>query len=87
MGTTPPVQIPLIDGPVTLINLDWSNGVTLCNDDLFNPTSTWPLNQLNVLPMIGLNNLWIQNPNNTQVQVLVLQGIMPVSLYNPKGAP
>ena len=88
MGTVPPVQVPLIDGnAITIINLDGSLGVTLCNDDQFNPTSTWPLNQLNVLPMTGINNLWIQNPNSVGVQVLVLQGIMPVSLYNPKGAP
>ncbi len=87
-GTTPAVQIPLAENSaITLINLDYNLGVTLCNDDHFSPTTTWPLQQLNALPIAGINNLWVQNSNNANVELLVLQGIVPVSLYNPKGAP
>ena len=87
-GTVPPVQIPLSDGSaVTLINLDYNLGVTLCNDSNFAPSSVWPLQQLNALPITDVNNLWVQNPNNANVELLVLAGVMPVALYNPKGAP
>ncbi len=87
-GTAPAVQIPLTDGSaITLINLDYNLGVTLCNDSGFNTNSTWPLQQLNALPITDINNLWVQNPNAADIQLLVLAGVMPVSLYNPKGAP
>jgi len=87
-GTTPPVQIPLgAGGSVTLFNLDTTNGLTLCNDSQFQPSSTWPLKQGNVLPITGINNLWAQNPNSVNVEILVLEGVVPVGLYNPSGAP
>lgn len=89
VGTVPPVQVPLINNePVTIFNLDNNLGLTLCNDERFDPASTWPLQQGNVLPITGgINNLWIQNPNDIEIRVLVLEGIVPVGLYNPKGAP
>lgn len=86
-GTVPACQIPLSLGGVTVINLDYNLGVTLCNDEQFNDSTTWPLQQLNALPITGVNNLWVQNPNNSPIKLLILQGVMPVSLYNPKGAP
>lgn len=87
-GTVPPVQVPLINNePVTLFNMNAILGLTLCNDDRFNPTTTWPLNGGMTLPITGgVNNLWIQNPNNSLIQLLVLQGIVPVSfnvMYPP----
>ena len=44
MHTNPPVQIPISVGVVTLINLSNTMGLTLCNDDKFVPSTTWPLN-------------------------------------------
>lgn len=91
IGTQPAPQIPLADGnSVTLINLDSTNGgvaVTLCNDADFNPHTTWPLGQLQVMPQPDINNLWVQNPNGHVVDILVLKGIVPVSQFFPNGAP
>ena len=93
IGTVPPVQVPLInDTAVTLINQDNYLGLILCNDDHFNPTSVWPLPPSTAAPQPGINNLWIQNPNNKQIQVLVVQGIVPMELvssngYLPTGTP
>lgn len=91
IGTQPAPQIPLVEGnAVTLINLDDSSGglaVVLCNDSDFNPSTTWPLGQLQVMPQPDINNLWVQNPNDYPVNLLVLKGIVPVSQFFPNGAP
>ena len=83
IGTVPPIQVPLgIGDNITLINLSSYLGLTLCNDNEFNAASTWPLYPGSVNPQPGINNLWIKNPHNTQVSVLVLQGIIPA--FNPQ---
>lgn len=87
IGTQPAVQVPLANGSdVTLINLDKTYDLVLCNDDSFQPNTTWPLPSGNVIPQPGINNLWVQNPNNTPVNILVLEGIVPVSLYQYTGS-
>lgn len=79
-GTIPPVQIPLTEtSTVTLINLSNNLGLTLCNTTEFAPKTTWPLNGGNALPQPGINNLWVQNSNAVDVQVLVLEGIVPIT--------
>ena len=87
-GAQPAVQVPLAEGSVvTIINLSNTNAVILCYDEGFNPDATWPLGPGNVLPLPDINNLWIQNANPTAVQLLVLKGIVPVSIYFPTGYP
>jgi hypothetical protein len=87
MGTMPPQQVPLDTDVVTLVNLDRNLGVTLCNDDNFEPSNTWPLGPSNVIPQPGINNLWVQNPNSVPVMILVLEGIVTVSNFYPSGVP
>lgn len=87
-GNVPSVQIPLgTSSAVTLINLDKNLGLTLCTDDSFTPNTTWPLPAGNVIPQPGIDNLWVQNTNTTAVNILVLQGIVPVDRYYPGGNP
>ena len=86
IGTVPPVQVPLIgSSAITLINQNSYLGLTLCNDDRFNPTTTWPLSPGAAQPQTGVNNLWIQNPNTEQITVLVIEGIIPTALTAPSG--
>ena len=74
IGNNSPVQIPIGVDIITLINLSNTMGLTLCNDDRFVPSTTWPLYGGMSAPQPGVNNLWIQNPNNSEIDVLVLMG-------------
>jgi len=79
IGINAPVQVPLSTDTITLVNLSTTLGLILCNDDRFAPTTTWPLSGGITAPQPGLNNLWVQNPNNYDVNVLVLEGIVPLT--------
>lgn len=99
IGTNLPAQIPLDNQStstqvVTLVNLSSSLNVVLCNNTNFEPSTTWPLKYGAVSPQPGINNLWVQNPNNATVEILVLSGIVPYSQSqvietspSPNGAP
>lgn len=95
IGVQPAQQIPLDNSSggsvsVTLINLDedaTDDALVLCSDDNFSPGTTWPLPAGNVIPQPDVDNVWVQNPNNSPVDILVLQGVVPVSLYYPAGPP
>jgi hypothetical protein len=82
------VQIPLLGGSaVTLVNLSNYFGLTLCADDTFENYTTWPLGAGLASPQVGQNTLWIKNENVLDVQVLVYQGIIPVSNLGATPAP
>ncbi len=86
IGTVPPVQVPLINNQtVTLINQNNYLGLTLCNTSDFNPGTTWPLPPSTSAAQPGINNLWVQNPNNVEIEVLVLEGAMPINLVSSNG--
>jgi len=86
VGNVPSVQIPLSGTSITLVNLDQNLGLTLCTDDNFYPNTTWPFPAGNAIPQPEIDNLWVQNPNTASVNILVLEGIVPVSTYFPSGA-
>lgn len=86
IGTTPAVQIPIIGGVVTLLNLNTTLGLTLCTDQNFSPNTTWPLPPNVSIPHTDINNLWAQNSSTSTIQVLVLQGIIPVTYVPTTGA-
>jgi hypothetical protein len=88
IGAVMPAQIPLTGTTVvTLVNLDRNLGVTLCNTTDFAPNTTWPLGPSNVIPQPGVNNLWVQNPNTEGIEILVLEGIVPVTNFYSSGVP
>ena len=88
IGNQIAIQLPIQRASsVTIVNLDDTYGLILCNDTRFDPTTTWPLNQNNALPIAEVHELWVQNPNDASVKLLILQGLVPISLYNPKGSP
>lgn len=87
-GSVSPVQVPIANGSVvTLVNLNRNLGVTLCNDDLFAPATTWPLGPSNVIPQPGIDNLWVKNPNTEPIEILVLEGSVAVTNFYSSGVP
>jgi len=87
-GNNPGVQIPLQgQKSVTLINLNQTTSINLCIGDTFSPGTTWPLGGGNAIPQTDIDNLWAQNTGNEDVELLILSGIVPVSLYYPAGVP
>lgn len=77
----PAIQIPLGFGSVvTLVNQSNYLGLTLCTDNNFSATTTWPLPASVVAPQTGVDNLWVQNPHNVDIQLVVYSGLVPVSL-------
>ncbi len=86
VGSVPAVQIPTSSSVITLLNLSSSLGLTLCTDPNFEPTTTWPLPPNVSIPHTDMNNLWAQNNNSDTVQVLVIQGIIPITYVPTTGA-
>ena len=71
-------QIPIVDGTdVTLQSFSNTLTLSLCNDSNF--SSPFPLGPLGVLPLPGTSTIFVQNPNTNSVNILVLNGIVPVS--------
>lgn len=66
------VQVPTYENSLlSLLNLG-TIGLMVSPDDTFPSTTTFPLAGGGQIPVPGVDNLWIQNPNGTAGQVLVL---------------
>lgn len=79
IGTNPPIQIPIGAGTVTVLNLDPNLGLTLCNTLDFATSSTWPLPPNISIPQTDVNNLWAQNEHSSDIEVLVIAGVVPIT--------
>ena len=82
VGLGAPIQTPSVDsGSPTLVNLSPNLTLVLCNDSNF--SNTYNLSQGQSLPLPGAGSVFIQNPNNVNLNVLVLDGIVPVTFSTP----
>lgn len=79
VGMNVPIQIPDVSsGNPTLINQSTFLTVTVCADSLFQQGTSWTLEPGESLPLPNGNGTFITNPNNAQITILVLDGIVPV---------
>lgn len=79
VGQNVPIQIPAVDsGSPTLVNTSQLLSLTLCNDSTFN--ATWTLAAGESLPLPNGNSVMVQNQNSTGVNILVIDGVVPVQV-------
>jgi hypothetical protein len=80
IGSNPPTQIPLSGGTtITIVNQNNYLGLTLCETESFEPSTTWSLPASASMPQTGMNTLFAQNSSNYPVTLLVYTGVLPIS--------
>jgi len=83
IGANAKIQIPSVtSGNPTIVNLSPNLTITLCNDDTFAVGNTWQLGPNSSQPLPGVGTLFAQNPNTSDINVLVIDGVVPI--FNPQ---